>query len=326
MPKLKKNNLIYIKNNMQVKHKNIELNLAQCKRVADIAVIMGFHFKVDKQCLNMLKCNHPSDTNYNGMESASLGYALYELVKEKLAGSPLEIAKSKVSRISCNGLNGKFLLSWNTSGFSGLRKTLAVALGCLSAPKLYSKYAENMKLLGGKSDREVFNTVANQMTDAIKKSIKFGVIGKIKVDEPKIKDLLSKVEPKIPNQEILKGTKPIPKYTDHIHSFPKVKASGIEAIAVADYISAKSGGMSVDVFDGYVVVYNKNADTKIKQLKNKGRISDYVKKYEKLKDDFYGVFGYMAIIQNLAECCTISTIIKSKPKASEMVDLIFKNI
>lgn len=311
---------------MQVKHKNIELNLAQCKRVADIAVIMGFHFKTNKQCLNMLKCNHPSDTNYNGMESAALGYALYELVKEKLAGSPLEIAKSKVSRISCNGLNGKFLLSWNTSGFSGLRKTLAVALGCLSAPKLYSKYAENMKLLGGKSDREVFNTVSNQMTDAIKKGIKIGVIGKIKVDEKKIKDLLSKVEPKLPNQEILKGTKSIPKYIDYNQEYPKIKASGIEAVAVADYISAKSGGMSVDVFDGCVVVYNKNADTKIKQLKNKNRISDYVKKYEKLKDDFYEVFGYMAIVQNLAECCTISTIIKTKPKASIMTDLIFKSM
>lgn len=311
---------------MQVKYKNIELNLAQCKRVADIAVIMGFHFKVDKNCLSMLKCNHASDNNYNGMESASLGYALYELVKEKLIGSPLEISKSKVSRLSCNALNGKFLLSWNTSGFSGLRKTLSVVLSCLSAPKLYSKYAENMKLLGGKSDREIFNTVSNDMSDSIKKGIKFCVIGKIKVDEIKIKDLLSKVEPKLPKQETLKGVKPVPKYSDFNSEYPKIKVSGIEAVAVADYVSAKSGGMALDVFDGYITIYNKHADTKIKQLKNKDRIKDYVKKYEKLKDEFYEVFGYMAIVQNLAECCTISNIIKNKPKASSMTDLIFKNL
>jgi hypothetical protein len=311
---------------MQVTHKNIELNLTQCKKVADIAVIMGFHFKVDNQCLNMLKCNHTSDTNYNGMESASLGYALYELVKEKLVGSPLEISKSKVSRIDCKGLNGKFILTWNTSGFSGLRKTLAVSLSCLAAPKLYSKYAENMKLLGCKSDRDVFNTVANQMTDAIKKSIKFGVIGKIKVDEKKIKDLLTKVEPKLPKQEILKGLKAVPKYIDPVQTYPQIKVTGVAAIAVADYITAKSGGMSVDVFDGYIVIYNKNADSKIKQLKNKNRIADYVKKYEKLKDDFHGMFGYMAIVKNLADCCTIATIIKTKPKASSMTDLILKNM
>jgi len=311
---------------MQINHKNIEINLAQCKRVADIAVIMGIQFKVNKCCLNKLKCNNPSEKLHTGSESASMGYALYELVKEKMTGSALEISKSKVSRISCNALNGKFLLSWNTSGFSGLRKTLSLALGCLAAPKLYSKYAENMKLLGGKSDRDIFNTLSNEMTDAIKKNIKFSIVGKIKVDESKIKDLLTKIESKIPKQELLKGLKPVPKYEDHTQLYPTVKASGISAVAIADYIRAKSGGMSVDVCDSYVLIYNKNADTKINQLKKKDRIKDYVKKYEKLKDEFYCVFAYMAITQNLADCCTIASIIKTKPKASSMVELISKNM
>ena len=311
---------------MQVIHKNIELNLVSCKKVADIAVIMGIPLKVNKCCLNKLRCNNPSEKLYTGSESAAMGYALYELVKEKMMGSPLEIAKSKVSRISCNALNGKFLLSWNTSGFSGLRKTISLVLSCLSAPKLYSKYAENMKLIGGKSDRDVFNTLSNEMTDAIKKSIKFNVVGKIKVDNVKLKDLLMKVEPKLPKQETLKGTKSVPKYEEHSQIYPTIKASGIPAIAIADYIRAKSGGMSVDVCNNYILVYNKNADTKINQLKKKDRIKDYVKKYEKLKDEFYCVFAYMAITQNLADCCTIASIIKTKPKAASMVELISKNM
>ena len=307
---------------MQVNHKNIELNLAPCKRVADIAVIMGIPYKSNKCCLNKLRCNQPSEKLYAGSESASMGYALYELVKEKLMGSALEISKSKVSRISCNTLNGKFLLSWNTSGFSGLRKTISLALSCLAAPKLYSKYAENMKLLGGKSDRDIFNTLSNEMTNAIKKSIKFNVVGKIKVDEAKLKDLLTKVEPKLPKQETLKGTKSVPKYEEHSQIYPTVKTTGIPAIAIADYIRAKSGGMSIDVCDNYVLVYNKNAETKINQLKKKERIKDYVK----LKDDFYCVFAYMAITQNLADCCTIASIIKTKPKATSMIELISKNM
>lgn len=311
---------------MQVKHKTIELNLAPCKKVADIAVIMGIQFKVNKCCLNKLICNSPSEKLYTGSESASMGYALYELVKEKMMGSPLEISKSKVSRISCNALNGKFLLSWNTSGFSGLRKTMSLALSCLAAPKLYSKYAENMKLLGCKSDREIFNTLSNQMTDSIKKEIKFSVVGKIKVDDAKLKDLLTKIEPKIPKQEAVKGLKPVPKYEEHVQLYPTIKASGISAIAIADYVGAKSGGMSVDVCDNYVLVYNKNAETKINQLKKKDRIKDYVKKYEKLKDEFYCVFAYMAITQNLGDCCSIASIIKTKPKAASMVELISKNM
>ena len=312
---------------MQIKHKNIEVNFVQCKKVADIAIIVGIPFNCNKCCLNKLKCNKPSDIVYTGSESASIGYALYELIKEKLMGSALEMSKSKVSSMNCNSLNNHFLISCNTSAYSGLRKTMSIILSCLNPPKLYSKYAENMKLLGAKIDRDVFNSLSNEMTTGINKMIKFGVDGKLKADESKIKELLIKLDSKIIKPDTLKPTKNVKEHETHTNEYPIIKyKDSIAAIAIADYITNKSGGMAVEVCSDYIIIYNENAETKLKHMKDKGKINDYCKKYEKLKDDFYCVFAYMAITHNLVDCCTIGAIIKSKLKASEMSSLILKNM
>ena len=130
--------------------KNINLSVSMCKKLPDIAVILGFPFNVNQLCLNELKYNGPSENKLiTGVESACLGFALYELVREKMVGSPLEVSRSRVSHLSCNSLGGKFLLTWNTQGsLSMLRKTIGLTLSCLSPHKLYSRYAENCKMMG----------------------------------------------------------------------------------------------------------------------------------------------------------------------------------
>lgn len=313
---------------MDVKHKNLELCVSMCKKVPDIAVIMGIHFKVHKPCLNKLKCNHSCSTLYTGVESACLGYALYECVRDKMIGSPLELSRSRVSQLNCDAINGKFLLTWNTQGsVSMLRKTIGLALSCMAPHKLYSKYAENCKIMGCKSDRSVFNTLANGMSNEIKKGVKIAVVGKIKVDNNKLKDILTKAEKKLPSPSTEKKTSPVPKYTDIPCEYPFVKASGVSAVAVADYILSKSGGMSVDVFDDKVVVYNQSWKTKHNALKKADRIEDYVRqKYEKLNEEFHNVFAYLAITRNLADCCTISKILKTKPNPSSMSELLKKSL
>ena len=298
-----------------------------CKKMPDIAVIMGIHYKCSKINLINLKSNNPTTELVNGAEESALGYALFESIRDKFIGSPLELSRSRVSRVDCDSLNGKFLISWNTQGsLSMLRKTVGLALSALDPAKLYSKYAENMKLLGGKTDRDVFNYIAGEMISAIKNSVKVVVVGKIKVDSAKLKDLLGKVDKKQPKMTTIpKGTKP-QKHAECPCDYPHVNASGISAVVVADYIKSKSGGMGVDVFDGKVIVYNKSWDTKKKSLKG-DRAKDYVKqKYEKLKGDFACVLAYLAITQGYADCCTISQIIKSKPTASSMNSLIQKSL
>lgn len=311
---------------MEAKLKNVEMIVGSSKKLPDIAIIAGISFKANKHCLGKLQCHEASEELHTGVESSCIAYALFELVKEKMIGSPLEISKTRVSAVRCNALNGKFMVSWNTQGsFSMLRKTVGVFLSCLVPHKLYSKYAENCKLIGCKADRSVFNKLANDMSAAITKGVKIAACGKIKITAPKLKDLLSKVVKKYPKQEQVKDTSAPPKHTDFSTDMPFVKASGIDAIAVADYISAKSGGMAVCVYDDKVYVYNKSWPTKRNALKKANRINDYVRqKYTALKGEFPFVLAYMAITRNYTDCCSATKIIKSKPTSSAVGALLKK--
>lgn len=313
---------------MEHKVKNINVCVGMSRKSPDLAVIMGIHFKCDWSCLTQLKNNITCDTVYNGAEDSALAYALFEHIRDKFIGSPLELSKSRVSRVSCDSQNGKFVISWNTQGsLSTLRRTIAVALASLTPMKLYSKYAENMKLLGGKSDRACFNHSANSMANAIKSNISIVAVGKIKMDAAKLKDLVNRVSIKIPKQETPPAkeiTKP-EKRKDYSHTFPVVKASGIAAVLVADYIRSKSGGMAVELDSDRVVVYNKSWEVKHKALKQAARINDYVRtKYEKLGKDFPCILAYYAITQEFTDCDTVSKILKTKLTPSNAKDLLKK--
>ena len=315
---------------MEAKNKNIIINAAVCKKVGDIAVCMCIPYKGCWECLRRLRNNDPAMSDaHEGAEHSSMIYAMYEAIRDKFIGTPLDISRSKVSSVRCNIQNGNMVISWNTQGsFSALRKTLSLALSCLSPTKLYSKYAENMKFLGVKTSREIFNTCSNDMTAGINKDISFSVVGRINIDKTKLKNLLDKVAVKLPKQTTIpsKDTDKPPKKEKYEHEYPSIKASGVSSVVIADYIRSKSGGMGVEVDSGKVIVYNKSWESKRKALKQPGRIKDYIKqKYEKLKEHLGLILAYMSITQGYADCSTATKLIKGV-KASDMKDLISKNL
>ena len=313
---------------MDIKLKNFLVTYGQSKRIGDSAISMGIKYPIMACCLELLKNNQKGDDCYTGAECSATAFALFETIRDKMIGSPLEVSRSKVSHIDCNFIGDEFVISWNTqSSFSAIRKTMALAISCLHPPKLYSKYAENCKLLGCKSDRNVFNECSNKLTEAIKKEVVFAIVSKAKIDNAKLKDLVSKVSTKIPKQETLSGATKAEKHTEHKHIYPVIKATGIDAIVVADYIRSKSGGMGVYVLGNEVVVYNTSWPTKQKALKNSSRIDDYVRqKYEKLDTDFANVLAYVAISQCYGNASTATKIIKSKPTPSSMKALLKKSL
>lgn len=312
------------------KLKNIELTVAPCKKLPDIAVIMGIHFDVCSASLFKLDESFSFDNMkgnkvYTGSEQAALAYALYITVRDKMVGSPLEMSRSRVSRINYDAQEGKFMLSWNTQGsVSMLRKTIGLALSVMNPHKLYSKYAINCKNLGCKADRDVFNHVANAMADSIKKGIKIAVVGRIKVDNTKVKDILQKVEKKLPKLTNIKGTKP-PIYDKFVHEFPVIKVSGIAAAAVADYI--RSQGMGTTFIGNELIIYNKSFTTKKSTLKKTDRVKNYVRqKYEKLGTNFSCIFAYLCITQMYCTCCSATAILKTNPSTTSMIGLIQKSL
>jgi hypothetical protein len=315
---------------MESKLKNLTLTVGECKKVPDIAVVLGFFFdacpaaimKLDESFgWDNLKTNNCLFTN---SEHSALAYALYHTIRDKMIGSPLELSRSRVSRIECYAQEGKFLISWNTQGsVSMLRKTIGIVLKSINPHKLFAKYSTNIKNLGGKADRDVFNHVANQMADSIKKGVKIAAVGRIKITPLKLKDLLGKVDKKQQKLSNEKGTKKPEPHDKFTHSFPSVKVSGIASTVVEDYI--RSQGMGTTSMGNEIIIYNRSYESKKAAFKKADRIRTYVKqKYEKLGKDFSCVFAYMCITQKYCTCCSATSIIKNKPSATSMVPLIQK--
>lgn len=312
---------------MEAKLKNLTLTVGECKKVPDVAVVMGMYFDVCNAAIMKLDESFSWDnlkTNncfFTGSEQAALAYALFHTIRDKLVGSPLEVARSRVSRIECYAKEGKFMISWNTQGsVSALRKTIGIVLSTMNPHKLFAKYSTNIKNLGGKANRDEFNYVANQMVDSIKKSIKIAVVGRIKVDAVKLKDILAKVDKKQQKLSHEKGIKPGP-HDKFTHSFPSIKATGIASVAAEDYI--RSQGMGTAAMNDEIIIYNRSYESKKAAFKKVDRIKTYVRqKYEKLGKDFPCVFAYLSITQKSCTCCSATAILKNKPSTGSMVELI----
>jgi hypothetical protein len=311
------------------KFKNIELTISPCKKVPDIAIVFGIHFDVCHASLFKLHesfsyGNMKGDKVYTGSEKAALAYALYTTVRDKMVGSPLELSRSRVSRIEFDAQDGKFMLSWNTQGsVSMLRKTIGIAMSSMNPHKLYSRYSINCKNLGCSADRYIFNNIANEMAGIIAKGIKIAAVGKIKIDSAKVKDLLEKVQKKLPKLSNEKNSTKPPTHEKFVHDFPTVKVSGIASAVVEDYI--RSQGMGTASIGSEIIVYNKSFETKKNAFKTTDRIKTYVKqKYEKLGTDFPCVFTYLCITQLYCTCCSATQLLTTKPSAGSMVSLIQK--
>ncbi len=315
---------------MEVHNKGISLVVGVSKRVPDIAVNMTFAFPgIANCCLRGLACNCSNDSREltNGSAEAALAYALFETVRDKLASSPLEISKSRVSNVSCHAIDGTFSISWNCQGTgSSLRKTCGLAVSCLHPHKLFSKYSENYKFLSGRGgSKDEFAYCVKKMVEGIKAGIQLVAVGKINTDEAKLKDIISVIAGKLPQAENL-GAGTAPNYSKDAlktKEFPSIKCSGVTAAALADYIRTNSGGMGVEVTNSGVVVYNHSWGSKQKQLSETRRIKDYVaKKYERLNEEFSNIFAYFTLTQGYANGNTAAKIIKNKQQASKLVDLI----
>ena len=320
---------------MQDSHKNIEISVGMCSKVADIGVCFSIPFKCSPCCLKKLLCLIPPKEEHlmRGSEEAALAFALFETIRSKMVGSPLESSKSKVSNITCKSLNGNFLIYWNCQGTgSSLKKNMGLALSALQPHKLYSKYKENMKFLKASAPREHFNYCVKNMNAAIKSKIHVAAIGRIKTNRDKLNIILKAVSKKLPQlsdpsaSEIQK----IPQRENAGEMYPHVKCdSGLGCLVVADYISSNSGNMGVEVHTGIVEIYNRSWESKKKQLKNSKRIDDYVrKKYSKstLKDHISLLLGYFAITHTYTDCNTLKKLIKHNLSPKEISDLIKKNL
>jgi hypothetical protein len=313
------------------KVKQISLQVAVLPKVHNLSVSVSIPFWSSPECIALLWGNNPCESDegrcntlHKGSEEAAIAFALFSLVREKLCGSPLEVARTKVDHVSCAQHDNHFVIAWNTQGTgSALRKTLGVVLKCLAPNALFSRYSNNIKVLGGKVDRAVFNYVANSMIDGISKSIDFVAVGKIKADSD-FKGLLETAANKfISSKKSPAGDSSAPeKHSDHKPDFPQLSCSdGAAAIVVADYIHHQ--GFGLRLCGRHITIFSKSWGSKREALKKKDRISGYVAaKYDKLDDLASLYLAYRANSAAMGSASAIMNIAK-KIKPSEIIS---KNI
>jgi len=321
------------------KSKNVTIDVGVSKKLPDIIVSLSVPFKgISQHCLKKLKSNCVGDNHLSkGTEEAALAFALFETIRDKLSGSGLEVTKTKASEVNCVSIDSNLVFTWHTQGTkTALVKTVGLALTTLNPMKLHTKYSENMKFLCGKGgSKEEFNFVAKKLAEGIKKSIYITAVGRINITSEKIKDAMPTLLGKLPDiimpsvKEIEAPEKRVDKGDALIKPYPVIKATGMASAVVADYIANNSNGMSVEVGDEGVIIYNHNWETKHKQLKDKDRISGYVqKKYAKLDviGELYTVFAYLSLSKGYIDSQVASTLVHSKLKSDKFVEILKKHL
>jgi hypothetical protein len=309
--------------------KNIHLKILPLQKVHNLSVSVTIPYKCssyafDQLMMNNLNCHSKDDNKcivYSGAEESSVGFSLYELVREKLIGSPLEMARCKVDHVECKVHDDSLVLSWNTQGNqSSLRKTIGVVLKCMQPNSLFSRYNDNLKLLGGKPSRECFNHCANKLIDALEKNIEFVAIGKIKLVSTDDKKLMQKSFDVACNKYVknskAKNIHSPPKHSEYESNYPYINCSdGASAILTSEYIRTNSNGMGVSICGKKIIIHSNSWGSKQSALKNKARIKSYVEaKYYRLGDLSGLYIAYLANSQAMGTASNIIKLEKINPK------------
>lgn len=313
---------------LESKNKRINICIEPCKKIPDLAVLISFKYECSTSCLKKLKYNAPAlepKLSKDSDESA-LVYSLVECIKEKLTGNPLEMLKSKVSSMKCWQLNKQFMISFKCQGTgSALRKVLSVSLSCMAPQKLFSKYSENIRFLGGVPNKKHFLYAVDKLNQGLEQ-INICAVGKININSEKLNNLTSSISKKLPElMKVKKSDMEHPEERECVGKmYPVVKANSLESLFIADYIRSNSGGMGVELHDGVVEVYNDKWDSKRKQLSDKKRISDYVdKKYSKLvNNNLECVVNYYGISSSYVDYNISKKLMKMKLNLSDIKKMI----
>lgn len=299
--------------------------LVNNKSLSNTSVMLSFKYECNWFVLQKLMRGQPCsclELAY-ASENTCVAYSIYEVIREKLIGSPLEQSKSNISTMTCDYQNGEFLMSFNCpNNLPIIRKNLLIAVSKITPQKYYTKYSHNIKLLNGKPFKNEFLYCSDSLKD-IKLSV--FIVGKFNVDDNKFGNMISKIDAKfskIPSQSGGEKPRSLDKKQGRT-SYPSNSADGYKAVFVRDFIKSETGLPCV-INSGEVIVYNNKWNVNSKKVSKSAVKKHTEQKYAKLKDKFIPMTLYMIAADCLLDIANIIKLHKESPSPSTVAGYIQK--
>lgn len=253
----------------------------------DAAISIGFKSNASGCCLCKMLSQTTHECRPEGTEEMLICYSMYMFVNQALSGNPLAVSKSKVASVNCVAGNGQFSITWNTKGnLSAVRKSVGIALKVMNPAKMYSVYSKLAKDQGIAPIKEVFNYVAEKVRAAMASELLIMVVGPVKSDPAKLKDLLGVLANK-KNLSAIDGEKKKP--TDYVEcnhqNYTVLKSKGWQAAIMSDFLRERIRGLNPIMCDDSLLLNIKPQTWESLSKKLKEHTNDFVKaKYSKLGD------------------------------------------
>lgn len=258
-------------------------------------------------------------------ENTAVAYSIYEAIKEKLIGSPLDQSKSKVSSMTCDYQNGEFVMTMSCpNNIPIIKKNLLVVASKIAPHKYYTKYSHNIKLLNGKPFKNEFLYSSDLLNDM---KLNVFVIGKFNVTDEKFGDIVDKTNAKfsiVPAQTGGEKPRSLGKSLGKT-SYPVHTADGYKAVFVRDFIKSETGLTTV-LNSGGVIVYNKKWNVVSKKVSESAVNKHAYQKYTKLKDKFIPMMLYMIASECLLDITNMIKLYKDNPSPIIVAGYIKKSI
>jgi hypothetical protein len=312
---------------MEITKGSVSAFLVNNKLLPNASVVVSFKSQCNWFVLQKLMRGQPCSCLELAFasENTAIAYSIYEVIKEKLIGSPLEQSKSNVSSMTCDYQNGEFVMTMSCpNNITTIKKNMLLVASKIAPQKYYTKYSHNIKLLNGKPFKNEFLYSSDLLKDM---KLNIFIIGKFNITDEKFGDIVNNTNAKfakIPAQ--VGGEKPrsLGKSLG-VTSYPMNTADGYKAVFVRDFIKSETG-LPVVLNSGKVIVYNKKWNVTSNNISESVVNNHADQKYAKLKDRFIPVTLFMIAMECLLDIASMIKLYKDNPSSSVVAGYIKKSI